>query len=144
MYCNLHEYVYHAIDYTNYSAEYTNLYRLEVGAQATARRVEWRDDSEHTLSPPAIRGLAPRLARRIRTAELALRMDKGALEGQLTSLELRGVAAEGYPGETANFVKPCAPSPHVSSHSRCRKKPLTQLRAFLCITCQCLTSYGLC
>lgn len=75
------------------------------------RRVDWRDDSEHTLSPPAIRGIVPRLARRIRAAEMALRVDQGALEGLVTSFELRGVAAEGYPGESGNFVKSCAQSP---------------------------------
>ena len=49
----------------------------------------------------------PRLARRVRVADVAVRVDKGTLEGLVTSFELRGVAAEGYLGESGNFVKSC-------------------------------------
>jgi len=74
--------------------------------QVTVKNAVYSDASKHELSPPQIRGVIPRLGSRISAQQLAIRVDDAAATGLVFSVGMHALKAQGFDGETGNFIKP--------------------------------------
>ena len=75
--------------------------------QASVSKIAILDASVYTKSPPCIWGSWPRLARQLAVQRLTLRVESSQSDGLMVSGRLQDATADGFPGETGNFIR-CA------------------------------------